>query len=144
MRNWNPFNEKNFGNYIFKAEKDGKIFKTESYYNHITNTIIIYLENFAAENINFYSNIFNWVIDVDYFTTYLMENIIDENHFYASISDNSLKVYALNAIYQPAFECNIQGTKLYLILIRIVNDDFTMLSRGSGSQAPRNFHSPST
>ena len=56
-----------------------------------------------------------------------MENIIDENHFYASISDNSLKVYALNAIYQPAFECNIEGTKFYLTLIRIVNDDFILL-----------------
>ena len=127
VRNWNPFNEKNFGNYVFKAEKDGKVFKTESYYNHITSTFIIYVENFATENINFSSNIFNFVLDVDYFTTYLMENIIDENHFYASISDASLKVYALNAIYQPAFECNIDGIKLYLTLIRIVNDDFVVL-----------------
>ena len=130
--NWNPMNEKNFANYILKAEKDGKDFKTESYYNHVTNTLILYLDNYATEYADFYSNIFGFNFDEDYVTPDLIENIIDENHYYASISDDGTKITinALNANYEPAFNCITEdGSEGYfsISLIRIINDDFIIL-----------------
>ena len=130
--NWNPMNEKNFANYILRAEKDGKTFKTESYYNHITNTLILYLDNYATEYANFYSNVFGFRFDQDYFIFDLIENIIDENHYYASISEEGaqLKIIALNANYEPSFNCLTKdGSDSYfsISLIRIINDDFTIL-----------------
>ena len=130
--NWNPFNDKNFANNIFKVEKDGKTFKTESYFNHITNTLIIYLDNYATEQVDIYSSVFKFQYFDDYTTVGLMENIIDENHYYASISEDGteLKILALNANFEPSFDCitNEESDKYFSIaLIRIINDDFIIL-----------------
>ena len=127
--NWNPMNEKNFANSILKAEKDNGInYKTETYYNHITNTLIIYLENYVTEYVKFYSNIFKFIYDFEYVLNDLIENILDENHFYASISDNILSIKALNANYEPAFQCEfIDYENFNIALIRIINDDFHIL-----------------
>ena len=129
---WNPLNDKNFANSIFKAEKDGKIYKTETYYNHITNNFIIYLENYVTEQVDLSTNVYtynDW--DLDYLTTGLMENILDENHFYASISkeENKLNIKALNANYEPAFECFLEDTEFIVTLIRIINDDFVIINK---------------
>ena len=129
--NWNLMNEKNFANYILKATIDnGNNYKTETYYNHITNTLIIFLENYVTEYVNFYSNVFKFYWDEEYITTSLVENIIDENHFYASISkeENILTIKSLNANYEPAFNCEILDFESFSVsLIRIINDDFIIL-----------------
>ena len=131
LYNWNPLNEKNFANFALKAQKDENIYKTETYYNHVTNTLIIYLENYVTEYVNFYSDIYKFYYDEDYITMDLIENIIDENHFYASINDekNKLTITALNANYEPAFNCILENTDIYFTvsLIRIVNDDFIII-----------------
>ena len=130
--NWNIMNEKNFANFILKAKKDDdKNYKTETYYNHITNTLIVYLENYVTEQVMFYSNLFKFYYDEDYILMDLIENIIDENHFYASINheDNILNIKSLNANYEPAFNCYLVDNDIYfnIVLIRIINDDFIIL-----------------
>ena len=76
--NWNIMNEKNFANFILKAKKDDdKNYKTETYYNHITNTLIVYLENYVTEQVMFYSNLFKFYYDEDY-SDELVDLIVNE------------------------------------------------------------------
>ena len=126
LYNYKDIAKKEFGNYLIKASNDaGQIYKTETYFNHMTSTFIIYLNRHVSGKISLSSDLIT--IDESLNSIDLTNYILDENHFYVSESGNKLNIKALDDNYDITTKTQITTNDFDVALIRILNDDFVML-----------------
>ena len=128
LYNYKDISKKEFSNYLVKvASTDNeKIYKTETYYNHMTNTFIMYLDRHVSGKIKLSSELIT--IDESSNSVDLTSYILDENHFYVSKSDNTLNIKALDDNYKFIDKTQITPNDFDVALIRIINDDFVILT----------------
>ena len=128
LYNYKEISKKEFSNYLIKASStdSNKIYKTETYFNHMTNTFIMHLNRHVSGKILLSSELIT--IDESSNSVDLTNYILDENHFYASISEHTLSIKALDDNYYFIDKTQITPNDFDVALIRIVNDDFVMLA----------------
>ena len=128
LYNYKDINKKEFSNYLVKASSSDsdKIYKTETYYNHMTNTFIMHFNRHVSGKILLSSELVT--IDESSNSIDLTNYILDENHLYASKSQNTLYIKALDDNYNFIDKTQITPNDFDVALIRIVNDDFVMLT----------------
>ena len=123
--NLKEFSKKEYTNYLLKAAGNNNIYKTETFYNHITNTFVVYLDRHVTGSIEFSSNLIN--IEDSAKDVELTNYILDENHFSVKRNENSLDITTFDDNYKYIDNSGVSPKDFDVALIRIVNDDFVTL-----------------
>ena len=123
--NLKEFNKKEYTNYLLKAAGESNIYKTETFYNHMTNTFIVYLDRHVSGSIEFSSELIN--IEDSAKNVALTNIILDENYFSVTKGEDSLSITTFDDNYKSINNTGISPEDFDVALIRIVNDDFVTL-----------------
>ena len=126
--NLKEFSKKEYTNYLLKAVGKNNNYKTETFYNHITNTLVVYLDRHVSGLIEFSSNLIN--IEDSAKNVELTNYILDENHFSVKKNGNSLDITTFDDNYKSIDNTGVSSKDFDVALIRIVNDDFVTLRNG--------------
>ena len=127
--NWNELSIKEYANSLFSAKDSENSYKMDTYYNHITNTFILYFDNHVPDTISLSSNLIKFEDNSNTKSITLITNILDENHFSVKHETNKLIITPLNANYKTANNFNLKNSDFDVSLIRIINDDFKILKK---------------
>ena len=124
--NLNEFKVVEYINDLVKVKSSSnanKIFKTEAFIDVTTNTFILYLDRHVSGEVTLSSDF----IDLDHSEISLTSNIPDSNHFIVKKELNSLKIKPLDDNYEYVTKTQLLPTDFDATLIKIVNDDTTIL-----------------
>ena len=114
-----------YANNIIKATGgSNKVFKTETYYNPLTSTFVLYFNRHVSGSVELSSTLIN--IDKSLAKVDLTTYILDENHFYATKGENELVIKALDDNYEEATS-QVLKNDFDVSLIRLINNDFVVL-----------------
>ena len=125
--NFNELNIKEYANNLFSASDSDKKYKIETYYNSLSNILILYFDNHFPDSLTLTSNLIKFEDNSNTQTISLISNILNENHFSVKHEENKLTITPLNANYESAVNYDINKADFDISLIRIVNDNFEII-----------------
>ena len=123
--NFNDLSQKEYADHIIKATGGSEIYKTETYYNPLTSTFVLYFNRHVSGQVTLSSDFIN--IDSSSKIFDLTTKILDENHFIVKRSNNKLTIKALDDNYKGVSKSQVSASDFDVSLIRILNDDFVVL-----------------
>ena len=123
--NWKDLNQK-YADYILSITGSNIQYKTKTYYNHISNNFIVYLDRHVNGDITISSNLDIFTIKLNGKLN-LKNNILDENHFYVEKQDKQLVIKTLDDNYKIFTTSQNLKDNFAVALIRIINDDIVTI-----------------
>ena len=127
--NFNELSIKEYANNLFSASDLDKKYKIETYYNSLSNVLILYFDNHVPDSLTLASNLIKFQDNSNTQTISLVSNILNENHFSVKYETNKLTITPLNANYESAVNYDISKDDFNACLIRIINDDFEIIKK---------------
>ena len=127
--NWNDLNIKEYANNLFSASDSNNKYKIETYYNSLSNTLVLFFDNHFPNTFTLSSNIIRFEDLTNSQSISLSPNILNENHFYVKYSSNTLTISPLNANYESIQKYILNSSDFDVSLIRIINDDFEIIKK---------------
>ena len=127
--NFNELNIKEYANNLFSASDSNKKYKIETYYNSLSNILILYFDNHVPNSLTLTSNLIKFEDNSNSKTISLISNILNENHFSVKCETNELTIRPLNANYESTNNYDLKISDFDISLIRIINDNFEIIKK---------------